>query len=181
MDGRRWLASAWLAGLVVLAACGAERDQEEAIVIDDEQVKLSELYPEEVRPIAIRPIGYVVNNKGRGSGDFGIDGGDLSEIRLFAGMARFMTGLQDETSLLILWHFHQARPIRSTFKRGWDGKRVGPFASRTPDRLTPIGVSEVELVEVKGTTLVVRNLDAFDGTPILDIKVAMSSLVRSGR
>ena len=68
---------------------------------------------------------------------------------------------------------------RSVFTRGFDGKRVGPFASRTSDRLTPIGVTEVELLEVNGTTLVVRNLDAFNGTPVLDIKVSMASLKRN--
>ena len=125
----------------------------------------------------IKPIGYVVNDKERGPGNFGITGGDVSEIHLYQGMARFMNGLEDETSLLILWHFHKARPIRSAFARGFDGKRVGPFASRTSDRLTSIGVTKVELLEVRGTTLIVRNLDAFNGTPVLDIKVSMASLV----
>jgi tRNA (Thr-GGU) A37 N-methylase len=36
----------------------------------------------------------------------------------------------------------------------------------------------VELLEVRGTTLVVRNLGAFNGTPVLDIKVGMASLNR---
>jgi tRNA (Thr-GGU) A37 N-methylase len=67
------------------------------------------------------------------------------------------------------------------FARGYDGKQVGPFASRTPDRLTPIGVTEVELLKVDGTKLVVRGLDAFNGTPVLDIKVSMTSLKRSGK
>lgn len=149
------------------------------IVIDGEAVPLAALYPDDAKSIVIRPIGYVVNDKQRGPGDFGITGGNISEIHLYPGMARFMKGLEDETSLLILWHFDKARPIRSVFPRGFDGKRVGPFASRTSDRLTPIGVTEVELLAVRGTTLVVRNLDAFNGTPVLDIKVSMASLRRS--
>ena len=48
------------------------------------------------------------------------------------------------------------------------------------DMLTPIGVTEVELLEVDGTRLVVRGLDAFDKTPVLDIKVSMESLRKSG-
>ena len=151
----------------------------EVIMIDDEAVPLTGLYPDDAKSIVIRPIGYVVNDKERGSSDFGITGGDISEIHLYPGMARFMKGLEDETSLLILWHFHKARPIRSVFARGYDGKQVGPFASRTSDRLTPIGTTEVELLEVRGTVLVVRNLDAFNGTPVLDIKVSMASLQRS--
>jgi len=151
----------------------------EVMMIDGEAVPLAALYPDDAKSIVIRPIGYVVNDKERGPSDFDITGGDISEIHLYPGMARFMKGLEDETSLLILWHFHKARPIRSVFARGYDGKQVGPFASRTSDRLTPIGVTEVELLEVRGTVLVVRNLDAFNGTSVLDIKVSMSSLKRS--
>ncbi len=148
------------------------------IMIDGRPVPLAALYPDDAKSIVIRPIGYVVNDKERGRSVFGTTGGDVSEIRLYPGMARFMRGLEDETSLLILWHFHKARPIRSVFARGFEGNRVGTFASRTPDRLTPIGVTEVELLEVRGTTLVVRNLDAFNGTPVLDIKVSTASLKR---
>ena len=182
---RNWFASALSALLVVLfTAFGCSNMNQntgrgEMIMIDGEPVPLTALYPSDAKPITIRPIGYVVNDRERGSGNFGITGGDVSEIHLYPGMARFMKDLEDETSLVILWHFHKARPIQSTFARGWDGKRVGPFASRTSDRLTPIGVTEVELLEVKGTTLVVRNLDAFNGTPVLDIKVSMASLKRS--
>ncbi len=47
---------------------------------------------------------------------------------------------------------------------------VGVFASRTNLRPNPIGLTLVELLKVDGKTLTVRGLDAFDGTPILDIK-----------
>jgi len=167
--------------LLVIAGCSQLNrhcEDDSMIVIDGAVVPLRSLYPDDAEAITIRPIGYVVNDKYRGPGGFGITGSDISEIRLYPGMARFMKGLEDESSLVILWHFHQARPIRSVFARGYVGKQVGPFASRTPDRLTPIGVTEVELLEVKGTTLVVRNLDAFNGTPVLDIKVSMASLRR---
>ncbi|MCK4659952.1 MAG: SAM-dependent methyltransferase [Phycisphaerae bacterium] len=147
------------------------------ILIDGKPVSVESLYGD-AQPIAIRPIGVVVNDKQRGAGDFDTTGGDVSDIHLYPGMARFMTGLQDERYLTILWHFHQAGPVKSVFARGWDGKQVGPFASRTPNRLTPIGVTDVELLDVKGTTLVVRGLDAFNGTPVLDIKVSMAGLKR---
>ncbi len=179
---RRPLACAVIAALSAASGCSNLNRNSwngEVMMIDGEAVPLAALYPDDEKSIVIRPIGYVVNDKERGPSDFGITGGDSSEIHLYPRMARFMKGLEDETSLLILWHFHKARPIRSVFARGYDGKRVGPFASRTSDRLTPIGVTEVELLEVRGTVLVVRNLDAFNGTPVLDIKVSMSSLKRS--
>ena len=61
--------------------------------------------------------------------------------------------------------------MRSIFPRGIDGKKVGIFASRTPNRLSRIGITNVRLVKIKDTTLFVKNLDAINGTPVLDIKL----------
>ena len=47
---------------------------------------------------------------------------------------------------------------------------TGLFATRTPVRPNPISVTAVPLVKQKGNVLHVRNLDVFDGTPVLDIK-----------
>ena len=156
--------------------CGQSTGESCAKTIDGQPVCTSCLYGD-VEPFQIWPIGVVVNDKERAEDmDFGKTGGDVSEIRLGPGMARFMKGIEDATHLTILWYPHKARPLKSVFARGWDGKQVGPFASRTPDRLTPIAVSEVELLAVNGTTLTVRGLDAINGTPVLDVKVSMKSL-----
>jgi len=48
-------------------------------------------------------------------------------------------------------------------------------ASRSPDRPNPIGLHRVEIVEVDGTRIRVRNLEAVDGTPLLDIKPVLRS------
>ena len=50
------------------------------------------------------------------------------------------------------------------------GKEVGVFASRTPHRSSRIAVSDVELVKVENGTVFVKGLDAFEGSPVLDIK-----------
>jgi tRNA-Thr(GGU) m(6)t(6)A37 methyltransferase TsaA len=47
---------------------------------------------------------------------------------------------------------------------------VGRFATRSPVRPNPIGMTPVELLAVEGNCLRVRGLDAFDGTPVLDLK-----------
>ncbi len=49
-------------------------------------------------------------------------------------------------------------------------KRRGLFATRSPHRPNPIGISAVELVRIEGRRLYIRNFDLLDGTPILDIK-----------
>ncbi len=158
--------------------CGGECSEDSIRFIDDKPVCLNCLYGS-IDPVRIWPIGVVVNDKKRASRGFGTSGGDVSQIRLSPGMSRFMKGLVDETHLTIVWQLHQARAIKSVFHRGWDGKEVGAFASRTPDRLTPIAVTDVELLEVRGTMLTVRGLDAVNGTPVLDIKVARKSLRRT--
>ncbi|MCC6900604.1 MAG: tRNA (N6-threonylcarbamoyladenosine(37)-N6)-methyltransferase TrmO [Polyangiaceae bacterium] len=60
------------------------------------------------------------------------------------------------------WHA-KVRPPRSRQRRG-------VFATRSPHRPNPIGLSAVELVRVDGLTLHVRNIDILDGTPVLDLK-----------
>jgi len=146
--------------------------------VDDEPVCLNCLYGG-AEPVQIWPIGLVVNGKSRIKSGFGTTGGDVSYIRLYPGLARFMEGLADETHLTIVWQLDKPAVVKTMFRRGWDGKQVGPFASRTPERLTPIAITDVELVEVKGTVLTVRGLDAVNGTAVLDIKVAPASLRRS--
>ena len=63
---------------------------------------------------------------------------------------------------------------RRTMKVRPRGRRdmplLGAFATRTPHRPNPIGLTLVELLELEGNVVTVRGLDAFDGTPILDIK-----------
>ena len=159
--------------------CREDFPHDSVIDIDGRPVCLNCLYGD-AEPVTIRPIGVVISDVKRADSyhGFGYTGSDISEIRLSPGMARFMKGLADETRLIVLWHLHEAKPVKSVFARGSDGKQVGPFASRTPDRITPIAVSEVELLDVKGTTLIVRGLDAINGSPVLDIKVGMGSLKR---
>ncbi len=51
-----------------------------------------------------------------------------------------------------------------------EGQTMGLFATRSPHRPNPIGLSLVELVEVKNDTLIFAGADLVDGTPILDLK-----------
>lgn len=53
----------------------------------------------------------------------------------------------------------------------WDGKtEVGLFASRSPNRINPIGLSIVQLIAIHENELTISSIDFFDKTPILDIK-----------
>jgi len=123
-------------------------------------------------PVEIYPIGVVRNSQERDATEFGLrNHAGRSRIELFPSQKRFMHKLEEEECVTIVYYLHKARPIRSRFKRGLDGKDVGVFASRTPDRLSRIGIQDVRLLRVEGTTLIVEGLDAIHGTPVLDIKM----------
>lgn len=70
----------------------------------------------------------------------------------------------------ILFCFHRNSNWKPKVLPPRGGKKRGVFATRSPHRPNPIGFSCVELVEVKGRELTIRNHDLLDGTPVLDIK-----------
>lgn len=116
----------------------------------------------DVEPLPIYPIGYVKeNNDDR-----------KAIIKLYPEQKQFMYMLEEEEELCVVFYFHETINIKTVFNRGrrGDGKRVGVFASRTPRRTSRIGITEVKLLKVEGLDLYVSGLDAFQGSPILDIK-----------
>jgi len=53
---------------------------------------------------------------------------------------------------------------------------TGVFATRSPDRPNPIGLHRVTILSVEGLTVRVRNLEALDGTPVLDVKPVLGDV-----
>lgn len=156
---------------IACAECGAACSEDDAFRIDDQNICRRCLYGD-VPPIQMYPIGFVINQLDRDDTDFGLSGKtQTSRIELLPSQKRFMYRLEEEREITIVYYLHRSRPVRSTFKRGVDGKKVGVFASRTPDRLSRIGIQDVRLVRVEGATLIVDGLDAINGTPVLDIKM----------
>ena len=151
--------------------CGAVCNKEKIFIINNKKICHKCLFGD-VPPVRIYPIGFVANKLDRDNSDFGLSGTNkASRIELFHSQKQFMYKLEDEHNLTIVYYLHKIRPVRSKFKRGFDGKEVGVFASRTPDRLSRIGIQDVRLVQLEGTTLIVEGLDAINGTPVLDIKM----------
>ena len=94
-----------------------------------------------------------------------------------------LRGIEDYSHLWLLWGFHEA--IRREGEESWSptvrpprlggNKRMGVFATRSPFRPNPIGLTSVKLLRVEetadnGLVLVVSGADLLDGTPIYDIK-----------
>jgi len=73
------------------------------------------------------------------------------------------------------------RASRDTLRVHPRGDRANPemgvFSTRSPDRPNPIGLHRVEIVSVDGLRMLVRNLEALDGTPILDVKPVLDQLI----
>jgi tRNA (Thr-GGU) A37 N-methylase len=158
------------------AKCGNRVDKEDLCLVDGAYICTRCMYGD-AEPFHIFPIGVVRNDLHRSREGFRVVGGSaVSRIELVPSQEPFMYKLEDERYLTIVYYLHQARAVRSVFSRGLDGKKVGVFASRTPDRLSGIAIQEVELLDVEGTTLRVRGLDAVDGSPVLDIKLGLRAL-----
>ncbi|MGE5126211.1 MAG: tRNA (N6-threonylcarbamoyladenosine(37)-N6)-methyltransferase TrmO [Betaproteobacteria bacterium] len=89
-------------------------------------------------------------------------------------------GLQDVegfSHLFVIWVFDRSREVELVGPVPLDPAQPhGVFASRSPRRPNPIGLSVVELLGRDGPRLRVRGVDMLDGTPILDIKPYLSGV-----
>ena len=78
--------------------------------------------------------------------------------------------------LVVLWEFDQAKGFELMGMPPSDNRAHGVFATRSPLRPNPIGLTTVELLRRDGVALVVRGVDMLNGTPILDIKPYLSGV-----
>lgn len=67
-------------------------------------------------------------------------------------------------------HHHRGWKSRVRPRMAEDDSIVGVFASRDSKRPNRLGLTLVDLVDVQGNTVTVNGLDAFDGTPVYDVK-----------
>jgi len=89
-----------------------------------------------------------------------------------------LEGIEEFSHLIILFWLHRIPREGIQLKTHPQGRQdlpaVGIFATRTPYRPNPIGLQMVELVSREGNVLTVRGIDAYDGSPVLDIKPYLS-------
>jgi tRNA (adenine37-N6)-methyltransferase len=91
----------------------------------------------------------------------------------------FEPGLDDIegfSHLFVIWLFDRVDGYDLVAMPPTDDRPHGVFATRSPRRPNPIGLTVVELLGREGPRLRVRGIDMLDGTPILDIKPYLSSV-----
>jgi tRNA-Thr(GGU) m(6)t(6)A37 methyltransferase TsaA len=102
----------------------------------------------------------------------GYEGSPEAWIEIVPEVAEGLDGIAVGQRLIVVtWLDRAARDVLRTRPRD-DPYRpeLGVFATRSPDRPNPIGLHLVEVVERDGARLRVRDLEALDGTPVVDIK-----------
>jgi tRNA-Thr(GGU) m(6)t(6)A37 methyltransferase TsaA len=126
-----------------------------------------------------RPIGFV-RSPHQQTGDVPKGLGAKHEAEgVLEILPEFEPGLADIegfSHLFVLWEFDRAQGFELTGTPPSDDRPHGVFATRSPLRPNPIGLTAVELLRREGPRLHVRGLDMLDGTPILDLKPYLSSI-----
>ncbi len=95
---------------------------------------------------------------------------EVCEIEFFGGYDKALQDIETFSHLNIFYWLHKGSGYHPIVQTPWDTKPHGLFATRSPNRPTPIGFAVVKLKERRGNILIVEGLDAIDGTPVVDIK-----------
>ncbi len=131
--------------------------------------------------VVFRPVGLVKTH----SSDDDVKGAREdaeSTIEIFPEFQEALDGLDGFSHIFVLSHLDRLRPEQvgplkvrplRLLRKGFTLEElpfVGVFAIDSPTRPNPIGLSLVKVLRVEGNHILVRGLDLFDGTPVLDIK-----------
>jgi len=87
-----------------------------------------------------------------------------------------LTDIEGFSHLFVIWAFDRSEGFELVGMPPSDNRPHGVFATRSPKRPNPIGLTVVELLRRDGPRLHVRGVDMLDHTPILDIKPYLSNV-----
>ncbi|HEX6131893.1 MAG TPA: tRNA (N6-threonylcarbamoyladenosine(37)-N6)-methyltransferase TrmO [Actinomycetota bacterium] len=122
----------------------------------------------------IRPIGRVSSTlRDRASAPKqGTEGGPDAWLGFDEGVAEGIKDLRAGDEILVLTWLHLAdREVLTVHPRDDpNAPLTGVFSTRSPDRPNPIGLHRVRVLAVDGLRVRVSDLEAVDGTPIVDVK-----------
>src|SRR5881296_4356257 len=99
-------------------------------------------------------------------------------VEILPALEPGLTDIEGFSHLYVLWVFDRAAGYELLGTPPIDTRAHGVFATRSPRRPNPIGLSVVELLRREGARLHLRRVDMLDGTPVLDIKPYLSSILQ---
>jgi tRNA-Thr(GGU) m(6)t(6)A37 methyltransferase TsaA len=126
-----------------------------------------------------QPIGYVKSPYTRTQEipkGFGAKHDAEGIVEILPQFAAGLTDIEGFSHLFVLWVFDRSEGFELVGTPPIDDRPHGVFATRSPRRPNPIGLTVVELLRREGSSLHVRGLDMLDGTPVLDLKPYLSSI-----
>ena len=97
-------------------------------------------------------------------------------LEILPQFADGLTDIEGFSHLFVLWVFDRADGFELFGTPPIDDRPHGVFATRSPRRPNPIGLTVVQLLRRDGNSLHVRGVDMLDATPILDLKPYLSSI-----
>ena len=127
----------------------------------------------------MRSIGYVKSphqNPGEVPKGLGAKHEAEGVLEILPEFEAGLTDIEGFSHLFVLWLFDRSSGYQLMGTPPSDNRPHGVFATRSPRRPNPIGLTVVELLGREGPRLRVRGVDMLDGTPILDIKPYLSSV-----
>ena len=107
----------------------------------------------------------------------GFEGAPDAWLEIDPAFARALHGIAKGDDLLVITWLHRAdRDVLEVHPRGDpQNPLTGVFATRSPARPNPLGLHRVTVREIDGTRLRVGPIEAVDGTPVVDVKVALDA------
>lgn len=129
-------------------------------------------------PYEIRPIGYVRSPlvDPHTAPRQGVEGAPDAWLVFDPGVAEGLRDLDVGADVFVLTWLHRARrDVLAVHPRDdLRNPETGVFSTRSQDRPNPIGLHRVEVAAVDGRRVRVRNLEAVDGTPVVDVKPVLA-------
>jgi tRNA-Thr(GGU) m(6)t(6)A37 methyltransferase TsaA len=129
-------------------------------------------------PYEIRPIGYVESPlvDREAAPKQGFEGGPQAWLVFNPDVAEGIRDLVLGAEVFVLTWLHRAeRHVLAVHPRGDpNNPETGVFSTRSPDRPNPIGLHRVRVAAIDGLRVLVRDLEAVDGTPIVDVKPVLA-------
>lgn len=105
-----------------------------------------------------------------------LEPGNSGIIEIYPEYEEALQNIGDYDYIIVLYHLHMSRNWNPSVRPPGSTRKFGLFATRSPNRPNSIGFGVIKLDRVSGTQLHVSGIDAFDGTPVLDIKPWLSSI-----